>query len=462
MDEKTARKYVRSGKLPSQLKKERTWRTRKDPFEEVWDELRDMLQINSGLLGTTLFDYLRRKYPGRFPDGQLRTLQQRIKIWRALEGPPKEVYFPQVHYPGRLCQSDFTSMSSLKVTIQDRAFPHMVYHLVLTYSNWETGTICFSESFESLSEGLQNGLWELGGVPLHHQSDRMSAAVHNQCDAKDFTVRYKTLLNHYGLQGRKIQAGCAHENGDVEQRHNRFKIAVDQALLLRGSRDFESVESYNGFLRRLFDQLNGGRREKLEEELKVLRRLPARRLDDFKRLEVRVRSSSTIRIYNNVYSVDSRLIGEKVRVYLYADHLEVYYAQKLLERIPRLKGEKKHHINYRHIIDWLVRKPGAFENYRYQDCLFPTHRFRVAYDSLLRRSPHRASREYLEILYLAARVSESGVDDALRLLIEREQPIGAKGVKEILDSGEAPKSIRDVEIEEVDFGAYDALMEVAS
>lgn len=460
MDEKTARKYVRSGKLPSQFKKERTWRTRKDPFEGVWDELLELLQVNPGLLGTTLFEHLQRTYPGRFPDNQLRTLQQRIKRWRALEGPPKEVYFPQVHHPGRLCQSDFTSMSGLHVTIQGKAFPHLVYHFVLTYSNWETGTICFSESFESLSEGLQNALWELGGVPLDHQSDRMSAAVNNQCDAKDFTTRYKDLMNHYGLKGRKIQTGCANENGDVEQRHHRFKVAVDQALLLRGSRDFESVEAYYGFLRHLFDRLNGGRRERFEEELKVLRRLPTDRLDNFKRLEIRVRSGSTIRIYNNVYTVDSRLIGEKVRVYLYADHLEIFYAQKLLERIPRLRGEKKHRINYRHIIDWLVRKPGAFENYRYQDCLFPTHRFRVAYDSLLRRSPHRASREYLEILYLAARVSESGVDDALRLLIEREQPISAKGVEETLNSGEEPKSIRDVEIEDVDFGVYDALMEV--
>jgi len=231
MDEKTARKYVRSGKLPSQFKKERTWRTRKDPFEEVWDELLDLLQVNPGLLGTTLFEHLQRTYPGRFPDNQLRTLQQRIKRWRALEGPPKEVYFPQVHHPGRLCQSDFTAMSGLNVTIQGKVFPHLVYHFVLTYSNWETGTICFSESFESLSEGLQNALWELGGVPLDHQSDRMSAAVNNQCDAKDFTTRYKNLMNHYGLKGRKIQAGCANENGDVEQRHHRFKIAVDQALL---------------------------------------------------------------------------------------------------------------------------------------------------------------------------------------------------------------------------------------
>lgn len=116
----------------------------------------------------TLFDDLQRKDPGRFQDGQLRTLQRRIKAWRALEGPESEVYFSQEHKPGNFCQSDFTHLSTLEITITGQPFPHMIYHFVLTYSNWETGTICFSENFESLSEGLQNALWELGGVPKRH------------------------------------------------------------------------------------------------------------------------------------------------------------------------------------------------------------------------------------------------------------------------------------------------------
>lgn len=171
MDEKTARKYRRIGKLPSEIKKERTWRTRKDPFEAVWDEIKSKLEINPGLEARTLFEDLQRRYPGRFFDGQLRTLQRRIKIWRATEGPGKEVYFPQKHQPGKLCQSDFTHMGALGVTINRQRFDHLLYHFVLTYSNWETGTICFSESFESLSEGLQNALWDLGGVPQVHQTD---------------------------------------------------------------------------------------------------------------------------------------------------------------------------------------------------------------------------------------------------------------------------------------------------
>lgn len=247
MDEKTARKYRDLGKLPSEVKPEHTWRTRKDPFAEVWDEVRAKLEINPGLEAKTLFDDLQRRYPGQFADGQLRTLQRRVKSWRALEGPPKEVFFPQEHRPGELGQSDFTHMSDLDVTVQGEAFEHLIYHFVLPYSNWEAGTICFSESFESLSEGLQNALWELGGVPEAHSTDRLSTAVHKTDHPEEFTRRYAALLRHYGLRGRKIQAAQPNEHGDVEQRHHRFKNALDQALMLRGSRDFNSREEYEAF-----------------------------------------------------------------------------------------------------------------------------------------------------------------------------------------------------------------------
>ena len=204
MDEKTARKYRQLGKLPSEIKVEHTWRTREDPFAEVWEEVKKKLKINPGLEAKTLFEDLQRRYPGRFADGQLRTLQRRVKIWQALEGPAKEVFFPQIHYPGELCESDFTHMKALGVTIGGQPFDHLIYHFVLTYSNWETGTICFSESFESLSEGLQNALWELGGVPEKHRTDRLSAAVRKPDNPEEFTQRYKALLTHYGLKGHKI------------------------------------------------------------------------------------------------------------------------------------------------------------------------------------------------------------------------------------------------------------------
>src|SRR5882724_11563702 len=191
MDEKTARKYRDLGKLPSDVAKPHDWATRPNPFEAVWEEVVELLDGNSGLQAKTMFAELQRRHPGRFADSQLRTLQRHIKVWRATSGPPKEVFFAQVHEPGRLGASDFTSMNELNVAIQGQRFDHLVYHFVLTYSNWETATICFSESVESLSEGLQNALWELGGAPERHRSDRMSAAVNNLSERKEFTRRYQ-------------------------------------------------------------------------------------------------------------------------------------------------------------------------------------------------------------------------------------------------------------------------------
>lgn len=459
MSENTARKYINTGKLPSQSKQERTWRTREDPFEGVWWKIEEKLKYIHGLEAKTLFEWLQREYPGRFTDGQLRTLQRRIKQWRALKGPAKEVYFPQVHHPGVLCESDFTDMGGLGISIQGEPFKHLLYHFVLTYSNWETGKVCFSESFESLSAGLQDALWELGGVPESHRTDRLSAAIQKVGQSeREFTRRYQALIRHYGLKGQKIQTGKAHENGDVEQRHHRFKNAVDQYLLLRGSRDFLSTEEYQTFLRELFKQLNAGRRERFEQELRILKSLPLKRLEDYTPCKVRVGPSSTIAIQNNVYSVHSRLIGEKVDVRLYADCLEIRYADKLIETIPRLRGDGKHAIQYRHIIDWLIRKPGAFENYRYRDDLFPSSRFRMAFDALKESSPGRANKEYLKILFLAAKETETGVDDSLRWLIDQGERITAEAVERMIASGREIPQATEIRIEDVNLELYDTLL----
>ena len=458
ISENTARKYLRLGKLPSQCKAERSWQTREDPFEGVWDDVQEKVEVNPGIEAKTLFEWLQREYPGRYSDGQLRTLQRRVKYWRATEGPAREVYFSQTHSPGKLCESDFTHMTKLGVTICGEPFKHLIYHFVLTYSNWETGSICFSESFESLSQGLQNALWELGGIPEEHQTDRLTTAVQKASHPEEFTRNYNGLLNHYGLKGRKIQAGKANENGDIEQRHYRFKTAVDQALLLRGIRDFSSRQEYESFLCKLFIQLNAGRKERLNEELKVLKELPSRRLDDYTRFTVRVGPSSTIRVKKKVYSVHGRLIGESVDVRLNADHLEVWYAQKKVEEIPRIMGSQRHHIQYRHIIDWLVRKPGAFENYRYRDDLFPSSNFRMAYDFFKDRSPDRGHKEYLKILCLAAKETEAGVDDALRWLIEQGQPISAEAVEAIIKTNQTIPHATDIEVDDIDLSLYDGLL----
>jgi hypothetical protein len=457
MDPKTARKCRRAGRLPSEVKRmNRDWRTRPDPFTGVWPQLEEQLALNPGLEAKTLFADLQRRFPGRFPDGQLRTLQRRLKQWRAEQGPPKEVFFAQVHHPGRLCASDFTYCTELRVTIQGVPLDHLIYHFVLTYSNWETGTVCFAESFESLSDGLQNALGELGGVPQVHRTDRLTAAAPPGSAGASFTDRYRALLGHYGLQGQAIQAAHANENGDAEQSHRQFKRALDQALMLRGSRDFDSRAAYEAFLRRLFGQLNANRQARLAEELPLLRPLPGRRRESCKRLRVRVDCGSTIHVEGNTYSVAGRLIGEQVEARVHAEHIEVWCGQRRVEQLPRLRGRGKHRVEYRHVIDWLVRKPGAFADYRYRADLFPSGLFRQAYDTLLAQQPARAAKEYLGLLYLAARRSESGVAEALRRLLAEDRPLGVAAVEEELTISDKAPSPPAVTVEAVDLASYDA------
>jgi len=292
---------------------------------------------------------------------------------------------------------------------------------------------------ESLSEGLQNALWKLGAVPAAHRTDRLTSAVCRLPDPEAFTNRYQGLLDHYGLRGQKTQASAPHENGDVEQRHHRFKQAVDQALMLRGSRDFVSREVYELFLESLSDRLNAGRRDRLLEEMLAMHALPPRRLEACKHLRgVRVDRGSLIHVDRNVYSVNSRLIGQQVDVRLYAEHLEVWYGQRKIEHLLRLRGRGKSRIHYRHVIDWLVRKPGAFEQYRYREDLFPTSRFRMAYDALRTQCPAQAAKGYLKILYLAARENESAVDQALGQLIHQDQAIDAQSVQRLMPQDHDP------------------------
>jgi hypothetical protein len=458
LDEKTARKYRDSDRLPSQRQIPHTWRTRRDPFQDVWPELLERLRLDPGLQAKTLFVDLQRRFPGRFPDGQLRTLQRRIKLWRALEGPPEEVFFAQDHQPGRLCASDFTHMAELGVTIAGVPFDHLVYHFVPTYSNWETGTVCFSESWESPGEGLQNAPWELGGVPRQHRTDRLSAAIKADSAPEMFAQRYQAMLSHYGLEAQAIRPRQAHENGDVEQSHYRFKQAVDQALMVRGSREFATRGSYEAFLRKVMAGRNANRKGRFAEERAVLSSLPARRLEMGRRVTARVDAGSTIHVGGNTYSVPSRLIGERVEVHVGAEHLEVWHGAHRVDRLPRLGGRGRRRIEYRHVIDWLVRKPGAFPEYRYRDAMFPTSRFRMAYDARNGRRPGRAVKEYLEILLLAAREGESVVDEALRLLLDGGRPPCGAAVAEAVRQGRRPPAVTDVTVIDVDLTMYDRLL----
>jgi hypothetical protein len=308
-------------------------------------------------------------------------------------------------------------------------------------------------------------LWELGGVPALHRTDRMTAAINNLTELADFQRNYQALVRHYGMEGRKIQTGRPNENGDVEQRHYRFKRALEQALLLRGSRDFSSVAEYELLLKQLFEQLNSGRKERLAEEMEVLRPLPERRFDSAKRVRVRVSSGSLINVERNSNSVNSRLIGEIVEARVFANHLEVWYGGQKLEQLPRLRGRTNYRVDYRHIIDWLVRKPGAFANYRYREHLFPTCQFRKVYDLLKEVTPRRCDRRYLEILQLAAKEGEARVDDAFRLLLQsaagQQAIVNKEAFEEFLNRCEQAPDITDVHIAEVSLASFDQLFSEA-
>jgi transposase len=420
MSERTGRKYEKAGQLPSQLKRPHSWQTRKNPFEEDWPWVVEQLERDPAFQGSTLFGLLCERHPDRYQPAQVRTLQRHIAKWRAVHGPEQEVIFAQRHKPGERAQSDFTHMEDLAVSIAGEPFPHMLFHLVLTYSNVEAVRICFSESFEALAEGIEHALWQIGGVPEQHRTDHLTAAVkqEHKSGQQDWTQRYQALMAHYGMQPTWNNTGVAHENGDVEQSHHRFKEAVDQALRVRGQRDFASRSAYEQFLQDLVYKRNQTRSVRFLAEKEALGPLPAAPLSPCKEMRVQVSRFSTVCIQGNVYSVPSRLIGSSVLIRLRAETLEGYVGTSAVFSLPRLVGKKQHRIDYHHIIWSLVRKPGAFAAYHYRDELFPTTTFRLAYDQLRRQWPKRAEQEYVRILHLAATTSETEVETALCLLLE--------------------------------------------
>ena len=462
MSPKTARHYRDRKTLPSARKKAavpRTYRTRLDPFAAVWPEVEERLRAEPRLRAKTLFDWLRLTYPGQFLDSHRRTFERRVRQWRATHGPSKTIIFRQVHQPGDLAASDFTSMNTLGITITGRRFDHMVYHFVLTYSNWESVTVCASESFEALSDGLQNALWELGGVPTRHRSDSLSAAVNNLSATREFQTRYRDLLAHYGLSGQRINVRQAHENGDAESSHGHFKTAVEQALLLRGSRDFASREEYANFLQQIVATRNTGRHDRFTEELRALRDLPDARLSSCLKVRCRVDSGSLMHIHRNTYSVHSRLCGEIVEARLFADRVEVWYADQHVDTLPRLVGRDQHAVHYRHVIDSLVRKPGAFANYAYRDDLFPTTRFRIAYDRFCEgRDERRGAKDYLKILHHAAHNSEVAVDDALRVLLASNGKFTVEAVIALAKASAELPATTTVVVDMPDLTEFDGLL----
>jgi hypothetical protein len=459
MHRNTARQHLEAGRLPSKLRGTRSWRTREDPFAEDWEGIESQLRQEPGLEAKTLFEDLQRRRPGRYEEGQLRTLQRRVKQWRAQQGPAREIFLPQQHRPGEAMQTDFTSGSSLGVTIAGEAFEHLLGHSVLPYSNWQSVVVCRSESMLALRHVVQEALFRLGRVPQWHQTDNSTSATHDlRTGKRGFNVEYEELMVHLGMRPRTIGIGESHQNGDVEAGNGALKRRLEQHLLLRGSRDFSTVGGYEMWIAAVVEPANRSRSSRLAEEMAVMKPLSARRLPRYRELRVRVSANGTIRVQNNTYSVPPRLRGERLLVRLLDLQLEVYHGDQRQLVIERLLGEGKHRIDYRHVIWSLVKKPGAFARYRYREELFPTGVFRRAYDALVGGlGERRGELEYLRVLHLAAATLQHEVEAAVELLLGAGKLPTFTEVR-ALSSQREPAEVPALLPQTVDLASYDELL----
>ena len=468
MDRKTARKYVAAGKLPSELKQPRDWRTRPDPFEEHWPEIEARLRETPEFEAKTLFELLQQQYPGRYEDGQLRTLQRHVKRWRAAHGPDREVVLAQQHRPGEAAQTDFTHATELAVTIAGQLFAHLLCVVVLPYSNWQWATVCLSESMLALRKGVQRALFQLGRVPRYHQTDGSTAATHKipegqaehvEGNPRPFNTEYVALMRHLGMTPRLIELGEKEQNGDVEASNGAIKRRLEQALLVRGSRDFESVDAWQAFIDETLRKANANRGRRVAEDLAAMRELDVSKLPEYVEEDVRVSEWSTVRVKHCAYSVPSRLIGEWVRVRIFEDRLEVRFTDELQLACERLRGRGLHRIDYRHVIWSLVRKPGGFARYVYREEMFPSLVFRTAYDAIQAARPGtKGDLEYLRILHLAASTMEADVAAALAQLQTAGTPITVDAVK-ALTAPAAAVAVPALAAMPVDLTEYDALLD---
>lgn len=458
MDVKTARKYVRSGQLPSDIKLGRKRRPRVNPFEAHWEELTDMLTHSPGLEAKTLLAYLLKCYPDDYDKTQLRNLQRRVRDWRAEYGRSKPIIFRQQLEPGKQSQSDCTWMNSLHITLARQPFNHLLFHFILPYSHWESVSICLSESFESLINGYEKAVWELGYVAAEHRTDNLSAATKAMGSHREFTERWQQFMLHYHVKPTTNNLGVSHENGSVEKSHDTLKKAIDQTLLLRGCRDFNTLSDYEDFLKKVVGSRNQSRQKALMEEIPYLKELPEKKWHSPQVIRARVSAGSVIHLLGKPYSVPSRLIHYTLTAYIYPEEILLFYNHKVIQRMIRQENNRLSGINYRHLIDGLVRKPGAFASYRYHEAFFPRLCFRRAYDTLKRCHPAQSDKLYLKLLQLAKIESEQEVSEALDLLWQENKLPMPDVVKSLIQcqQKETPK----ITVDEPHLTDYDTLLSI--
>ena len=425
----TAYRIEQDPRLPSQKKTARG-RRRPDPLAEIFDaEVVPLLQASPGIRAIAVFEEMMRRHP-ELDEGVRRTLERRIRSWRAVHGEEQDVIFRQTHEPGRLGLSDFTDMGCFGITIAGQPLEHRLYHFRLAYSGFEHAHVVLGgESFVALAEGLQNALWSLGGVPHDHRSDSLSAAFRNlDSNAhEDLTRRYEELIAHYGMTPSRNNAGIAHENGAIEGPHGHLKRAIEDALLLRGSRDFDDLAAYRRFIDEIVGRRNARSAKRIDIERAKLKQLPDRRSTDYEEVTARVTSAGGFTLRKVFYTVPSRLIGHRLRVRLYDDRLDVFIGGTHLVTLPRGRaspsGKHDQVVNYRHVIHSLRKKPMALLNLVYRDQLFPREAYRRTFDLLVERLPERqACRVMVELLAMAhERGCENELADELSVCLDNRR-----------------------------------------
>jgi hypothetical protein len=453
MSERSGRR-IEKGEHQAGSRPKRHWRTRRDPFVDVWaEEIEPLLRKNSQLSPITLFEKLQKAHPGEYQDSKLRTFQRRVSKWKALYGAEKDVMFRQEQIAGRMGLSDFTKLKDVTITIQGRPFNHLLYHFRLAFSGWcSVNIVLGGESYAALAEGLQNALWRLGGVPREHRSDSLSAAYRNLTKdaAQDVTLRYEELCGYYGMEPTRNNRGEGHENGAIESPHGHLKKRIHQALLLRDSSDFASQSAYADFLAGIVQDININKKAKVEEERLHLHALPLHRTADYTEQVVRVSTSSTIQVKRVLYTVPSRLIGESLRVHIYDNRLAIYLGAIHTVTLPRVFASDHNHrarqVDYRHVIASLERKPQAFRYSQLRDDLLPNEVYKSVWRLLDgQMEPRKACKTMVGILALAAR------DNIIPSLLDLQLKFDKKR-----------KNIPNIAVKQPGAASYDKLLNNAS
>jgi hypothetical protein len=396
ISERSGRRIDKAG--GSRQTSQRDWRTRQDPLDAVWEpELLPLLQAEPSLTGTTLLEYLLDNYPEYYDQTVLRTLQRRVKQWRAIEGPDKDIIFRQDAAIAMQGFSDFSHPNE-PVLINGESLDHLFYQFRLAFSGWRSVSVILGgESFVALSEGMQRALKLAGGSPIEHRTDSLSAARNNKKNV--WTEDYDALCAHYSMEPTRNNLGVSHENGVVECAHGSLKNRLSQQLILRGSNNFVSVSEYQSFVDLVVHQLNRRVRKRFMEEQAALQALPVDCLPDYQLLSLKVTRSATIEVRRVLYTVPSRLIGENLQIRLYHDRLEGYVGQSHALSLPRVylqPGKSRaRRIDYRHVIRALAAKPQAFRYSQLRDDLLPNDTYKQLWKLVDEQLPKREACKWI-------------------------------------------------------------------